>query len=551
MIPHFVFPSSTGGHYEEAERTRDSASIGRASRRRDRRTAAQCRRALQGPRRGGCAPRRASRDPSDFSIGKADFFFDDTIPKRRLEELNALARKIEIREEEPRSLVFVREVPIRESLLHGSVPNWAAGARVDQSVGPFANKDGRRFWFDFYPRGEADRLVRAGDRRAGVALQVWAREGRQRHRFQTRQGKRVDQCALPDHGRTRGLVRRFDHCRRPDCGERDSFDRVRILTVPANARVSVQLELAQSPVTNADPASPYGADARDLQLDLPGSFAFHFSAQGHAIDAVGDARWELYGQELHFTRRANDAATYDPFLQRVLVPFAPSEEEVRIRRARSEFHILGGTAGIVRSAWALPVAAIDITQPPEAQGTGAMLVQTNQGLFDAWPKLLGGPLNLAQPAFLVSPGSILLADFTNGNPHARQSFQLWRHESNKFASSVELTFPFPALFVYASDASGVELFTTFANADFRVDRPVKVNGEPPSVRSLYSLLIVAASSAGRLVYLFDDNLLQDASKPGTNTVAQPIALALTNALFKVTHPNGALLSDAVRGLRQG
>ena len=53
---------------------------------------------------------------SDFSIGKADLFFDDTIPKRRLEELNAIARKIERREEEPRSLVFVREVPIRESL---------------------------------------------------------------------------------------------------------------------------------------------------------------------------------------------------------------------------------------------------------------------------------------------------------------------------------------------------------------------------------------------------------------------------------------------------
>ena len=202
------------------------------------------------------------------------------------------------------------------------------------------------------------------------------------------------------------------------------------LTVPANATVSVQLELAQAPVTNADDTSPYGADARDLQLDLPRSFAFHFSAQGHAIDAVGDARWELYGQELQFTRRANDAAAYDPLLQRVLVPFAPSEGAVRIRRARSEFHILGGTAEIVRSAWALPIAAIDITQPPEAQGTGAMLVQTNQGLFDAWPKLQGGPVNLAHPAFLVSPGSILLADFTNGNPHARQSLQLWRDESN-------------------------------------------------------------------------------------------------------------------------
>ena len=488
---------------------------------------------------------------SDFSIGKADFFFDDTIPKRRLEELNTLARKIERREEEPRSLVFVREVPIRESLLHASVPSWAAGARVDQSVGPFVNKDGRRFWFDFYPLAkltalyvqgvsepallykEGPRRREAGDAseraRAGIEFRLGKGSVWINARFLTTGAPAGSYVGLTIAGGRIGV------------SSAPSTQNGK-LTVPTNATVSVQLELAQATVTNADQASPYGADARDLQLDLPRSFAFHFSAQGHAIDAVGDARWELYGQELQFTRRANDAATYDPLLQRVLVPFSSSEGEVRIRGARSEFHILGGTADIVRSAWALPIAAIDITQPPEAQGTGAMLVQTNQGLFDAWPKLQDGPLNLAHPAFLVSPGSILLADVTSGNPHARQSLQLWRDESNEFGSSVELTFPFPALFVYASDASGVELFTTFANADFRVDRPVKVNGEPPSVRSLHSLLMVAASSAGRLVYLFDDNLLQDASKTGNNnTVPQPIALALTNALFKVTQPNGALL----------
>ena len=313
------------------------------------------------------------------------------------------------------------------------------------------------------------------------------------------------------------------------------------LTVPANANVSVQLKLAQAPVTDADDNSRYGADARDLQLELPRTFSFHFSAQAHAIDAVGDARCQLYGNDLQFARRGDDAASHDPVLQRVLVPFAASAEELRIDRTRSEFHTLNGTAEIIRSAWALPIATIDITQPPEAQGTGAMLVQTDKGLVETTQNLQGGGLHLAHPAFLVNPGSILLADFTNGNPHATQSLQLWRDELNAFGSSVELTFPFPALLFYAANASGVELFMTFANADFRVDRPVKVNGEPPSVRSLNSLLMLAASSAGKLVYLFDDNLLQDASQTGNNKVPQPLALALTNALFKVTPPNGALL----------
>jgi hypothetical protein len=484
---------------------------------------------------------------SDFSIGKADLFFDDTIAKRRLDELDALARKIEIREEEPRSLVFVREVPIRDSLLHASVPGWAAGARVDQSVGPFVNKDGRQFWFDFYRVAKLTALYVQGIAEPALLYKEAARR--------RQAGEPAARQAGAEYRLGKGSIwinARFLTTGAPVgsyVGLTIAGGRIAVsatpstqngqLTVPANATVSVQLELAQAPVTNADPASAYGPDARDLELDLPRSFGFHFSANVHAIDTVGDARWELYGQELRFTRRANDAATYDPLLQRVLVPVVPSEGEVRVGPPRSKFHTLGGTAKIARSAWALPVAAIDITQPPEAQGTGAMLVQTNEGLFDAWPQLQGGPLNLAHPAFLVSPGSILLADITNGNPHARQSLQLWREESNPFGSGVELTFPSPALFVYASDASGVELFMTFTNADFRVDRPVKVNGEPPSVRSLHSLLIVAASSAGRLIYLFDDNLLQDASKTGT--IPRPIALALTNALFKVTPPNGALL----------
>ncbi len=38
---------------------------------------------------------------SDFSIGKADFFFDETIPKQRFEALDKLAGSIVGREEEP------------------------------------------------------------------------------------------------------------------------------------------------------------------------------------------------------------------------------------------------------------------------------------------------------------------------------------------------------------------------------------------------------------------------------------------------------------------
>lgn len=431
--------------------------------------------------------RRATQ--SDFSIGQADLFFDDTIPSRRREELNAIASRIETRGKEPRPLVVVREVPIRESLLHASVPNWAAGARVSQSVGPFLNKDGRRFWFDFYPVAKLTALYIQGIVEPAL---LYKEEQRRRDGVDPSERAR----AAVDYRLGKGSVwinARFLTTGAPAgayvglaiSGGRLSLSAAPVnqngkATVPANANVSLQFELAQAPVTDADENSPYGADALELELELPRSFSLHFSAQAHALDEVGDARWKLYGHELRFARRGDEPASYDPVLQRVLVPFAASAESLHIDRTRSTFHTVAGNARIARSAWALPVATIDITQPPEAQGTGAMLVQTNTGLVETWAKLQGGGLHLAHPAFLVSPGSILLTDVTNGNPHATQSLGLWRDERNAFGSSVELTFPFPALFFYAANAGGVELLMTFANADFRVDRPVKVNGEPPA-----------------------------------------------------------------------
>ncbi|HEX8031652.1 MAG TPA: hypothetical protein VF491_24455, partial [Vicinamibacterales bacterium] len=484
--------------------------------------------------------------PGGLSIDKADFFFDETIPKRRREELAAIASRIERHEDEPKSLVFVREVPIREALLHASVPSWAAGARVAQSVGPFVNKDGRRFWFDFYAIAKLTALYIQGIAEPALLFTEQRRRpgiesASARSEFRLGKGSIWINARHLATGAPAGSYVGLTIAGGRLAVSVAPVDQNGKLTAPANATVSVELELAQPPVTDADEASPYGKDARDLQLELPRHFAFHFSAQAHAIDAVGDARCRLYGNDLQFAPRGNDPASYDAALQRVLVPFDASAETLRIDRTRSEFHALSGRARIARSAWALPVAAIDITQPPEAQGTGAMLVQTNAGLIGTWTNLKGGGLHLAHPAFILSPGAILLADFTNGNPHAAQSFKLWKDQLNDFGSSVELTFPFPSLFFYAANASGVELLMTFANADFRVDRPVKVNGEPPTVKSLNSLLMLAASSAGRLVYLFDDNLLQDATKSGSKTVPQPLALALTNALFKVTPPNGALL----------
>ena len=87
---------------------------------------------------------------TDFSIEKADLFFDEKISRENLEALDSLADRTADRQDDAKFRFFVREVPVREQLIHGSVAEWAAGAEVDHSVGPFINKDGRQFWYDFF-----------------------------------------------------------------------------------------------------------------------------------------------------------------------------------------------------------------------------------------------------------------------------------------------------------------------------------------------------------------------------------------------------------------
>ncbi len=491
---------------------------------------------------------------TDFSIGNADLFFDDTISKNRRDGLDQLARSTIDRDEEAAYRVFVREVPIREKLLHASLPDWADGAKVSHSIGPFTHKDGRRFWYDFFPVTKLIALYIQGIAEPVLLCRIRPKRPSNGRR------PRPERIEISKKYRlTKGSIwinSRFLASNAPvgtytgltiKGGQltlsTHPVEQDEKLTVPAQTIISVQLDLQQAEIADADSKSPHGVDARDLKLELPEQLAFHFSAQGSTIDRVGNAAWNLYGQFLGFKWKKLAQINYDPVLKRIVFPFKASESVLRIEESHSPFNSIGSKADIVRSGWALPVATIDLNQPTEALGTGAILVQTHDGLINSWQGLQGGGINFSNPAFLISPGQILLADITNGTHHARQSLDLWQDEMNAFGTQVELTFPFPALFFYAANANGSELFMTFAKADFQIDRPVKVDGQPPKVRSLHSLLVMAATDDDKLIYLFDDNLIQDATQLGAEdpVIPEPMALALTNALFKVSPANGCLL----------
>ncbi|MCF2151906.1 hypothetical protein IQ276_036980 [Desmonostoc muscorum LEGE 12446] len=489
---------------------------------------------------------------SDFSFERSDLFFTEAIPKSRLETLDRLVENQEA-QRKPTFRVFVREVPVREQLIHGSVPTWAAGAKVSQSIGPFQNQDGRQFWYDFYAISKFIALYVQGINEPVLLFRV-ARG-------------RVDPGALPSrlitYNLDKGSIWINSRLLVPNAPA-GTYTGLTIqggtialtsrpvnqggkLTVPVNTGIALQLQLDQPDAVGVNPSTPFGIDACNLQLSLPKTVSLQFGPQTQPIQALGNASWTLYGQSLNFEWTSQAQPSYDPVLQQIVVPFTASESMLQIRQSESEFNTIRGAATITHSAWTLSVATIDLAQPTEAAGIGAILVQCGKGLVDTWQGLEGGGLGLAIPAFLVSPGQIFLADLTTGNPHAHQSLDLWKDEVNPFGTTVKLVFPAATLFFYVSNANGNELLSVFTNADFQIDRPVKVNGDPPAVRSLNSLLVIAANASNKLIYLFDDNLIQDDAQidPGTAAVPGQFAIALTNALFKVSQPNGCLLFGAL------
>lgn len=489
-----------------------------------------------------------------FSIEESDLFSDDTIPEIQRKSISNIVNKRVEAKEETNYKVFRRELPVREQLLQNSVADWAAGSKVDHTIGPLTGVDGREFWYDFYPIEKLISLYMQGFTDPVLLFKI-----KESNRVVRNKNVRVRKSLTKTYQLMKGSIWINAKFLAPNASA-GTFAGLTInggevtlskapqnkndkLTIAASTNVSVQLNLDQPKVTDADANSPYGKDAISTELQLPKILNFHFSGNGRSIDKVGGASWILYGQRMKFDWISNEQTVYDTQLQRIYFPFQPSAQNVVIQKNQSDFHFIEKEAAIQRGGWVIPLTVIDVSQPTSAAGIGEMFVQCKNGITNRWAGLNGGGLSLNNPGFLVGPGQILVADLTAGNPHANQTLKLWKDETNQTGTFVSLRFSDSAPFFYVSNADGNELLMTQSNADFRIDRPVKVNGEPPQVRSLDSLLVIAASAANRLVYLFDNNLILDDAQIDHEdpVVPEQMALALTNALFKVTQPNGCLL----------
>ncbi len=488
---------------------------------------------------------------SDFAFENADLFVDESVSPERVKLLQTLVQQISQPETEAEFRVFVREVPLREMQMHGSVPVWAHGAATDKTSGSFTGKDGREFWFDFFKIEKLVALYVQGKAHPALLFKIIGRTNfvnanlpltaDLRTSYRLAQGSvwinsQVLAASAPDDYFT-GLT--IENGNISLSAPPQIVDGK--LTVAANTVVTIELRLQQAAVPES--ASPYGIDARAAEVNLPENFAFHFSNSNTTIDEVAPASWRVYEHEAAFRRDEQKPIVYDNNLHRVNVPLTCSEREFEIKKCESSFHKIAGQARINESFWTLPSAPIDVVHPTAAAGIGAIAIRCDKGLTNSWNGLRGGNFALNASLITAQPGSISVGDTHAGNVFCEQRFDLWKDDLNPHGTSVDLRFPSPTTFFYITSAEGSEALMVKTNADVKIDRPVNVAGEALKIQSKNSQLVMAVTDSSKLIYLFDADILIDnidaTKKPPA--FPEPIAFALHNALFKTTPINGCFL----------
>ncbi|MEP6584386.1 MAG: hypothetical protein ABJA90_08960, partial [Ginsengibacter sp.] len=487
-----------------------------------------------------------------FSFSDSDYFFRQNIQSGRLEKLDDIVSKTLQKKDIGNYRVFVRDVPVRTTQVKGSVPDWATGAKLIDSFGPFVNKEGRKLWFDFFKVEKLIALYIQGQTTPVILFNSEFRETLAQKLLNAHVELVQSFNILP------GSVWINAHALSPSApidrfvglkvkGGTINLDALPFLqgaqvTVASNININIALQLEQKADDNVTVASPYGKDARNAQYTLPDAFNFTLNGNSKNITAISDASCNMYGQPVQFNWAGNQSALYEAPLSRILIPWNTDVDTFTISSCDSPFCIVSGSAAIKQSWWALPAAAIDINAPLEADSSGAVLIQCDTGLRVAWSGMKEEDLILSAPYLLGEPGRIGNTDLVSDGLGASQHLDLWKDKINPHGTSVDLLFLKEAPFIFNTLSKGDELLFTLCNANVNADRPVKVNGEPFEIRSKNSLFALGANASFRLIYLYDDNIIWDNTIPGNNVPPLKLnSIALENALFTVSPVNGCLL----------
>ncbi|TDH27350.1 hypothetical protein EXU57_07120 [Segetibacter sp. 3557_3] len=507
------------------------------------------------------APPVSATTPGRFQFDRLEDFATRQLATADFEQLGTVLQRLQ---QENLSIdktirVARREVPFVSSQVRGSIPDWARGANIVDTLGPFTNRDGRQVWFDFY------RII--------PVVQVWLKGANRPFML----------CPIEESSLVRPIGPRTYKIPKgsvwlhadlfapasPDnlyCGLTVNESEISFtgplglttdnkLIVPNGMEAAVKLNLLQKVVTDVSP-DDNGIDVRNASIELPKKLSFTLNHTGKSL-TVDNARWNLYGQDIGFTFDNTGPIRWNAELNRITIPFKASAPEFTIANAASPVCTVAGKALIAESAWAISGAIVDIAAPLQADGTGAMAIGVLGGLEVSWLGLKDS--NLAEKSsaalknalVMLMPGRINIATLF-ASSMGKQRYHLWQEIIEgipKPVQYIDLSYTRQFFFFYDSLQAGTESVAAQANCTTSIDKPVKVNGTPFKVESLQTIFSLTISKALQLVLVYDDNIIEDnwskTHKPvaGVNlpVTFETSAIALNNALLTVSPVTSMLL----------
>ncbi|RYY27243.1 MAG: hypothetical protein EOO04_09710, partial [Chitinophagaceae bacterium] len=486
-----------------------------------------------------------------------------TLSAIELDQLNLVLQKVKDSPQQADKTirVFRRELPFASSQ-HGSTPDWGRGGEIIETIGPLYNNEGRRVWFDIFRIVPVVQVLLQGSARPFMLLPLQVRNipviiGTREYKIP--KGSVWINADLfvdssPDHLYCGLTVAEGDL----------TFSGVLNITadnklvVPAGMTASIRLNPEQKSITDVSPDNN-GIDIAEATIELPKTLSFSMSHSGRTFEAT-NATWNLYGQPIDFTYDSIKPPRWNAELNRVTIPYKTDQIEFEIRQCKSPVCTISGKAVIAEAAWALSAAAIDITAPVEADGTGAMAIGVLQGLAVSWAGLKDAALEektsvqLANALVMLMPGRINISTLFASAPTARQRYNLWLDPAvdgrEALFQFVELFYARQFYFFYDSLQKGTETIVTQTACKGYINKPVKVNGAPFDVQSFQTLFSLSISQATRIMMLYDIDVIRDnwskTVKPVPGAGLPPLtfestAIALNNALLTVSPVYGLLL----------
>ena len=484
---------------------------------------------------------------SEQLFENSDFYAREKINPEQLQNIADIAKQAVQQNVTGDVRVFVRTVPVRNPNVAGSVPDWAIGAKAFETIGPLISSDGREIWVDVF------RIVKLVTLYIGNQPVLLFKASIPIISVQPATSYTIVSGSVYVHARLFAASAPVDKF----VGIKVKSGSLKLsvaptmqagkLTLAANCNIELNVQTEQDVDAGAAETSKFGKDARDARFQLPVSFKFNYNGTTKRIAsmAIPNATSDLLGQAMTLTYSAvpDPPLAYNDLLNLLVVPMNSSIAEFKISKSQSTFVELSGTAPIIKAYWALYTTSLDINNVLEAEGNGGILLQCGKGFRATWQGLLDEDSRLIQPFIFAAPGTLSIVDMVADTSGAAQHFDLWKNEQKEFRSSVDMLFLNKApLGISFSSSKSQEFITSLCNADFKTDRPVKVNGEAFTINSRLSMLMLGASDARRLLYIYDDNIIADnTQKVAGQAAIKPVAIALENAVFTVSPVNTCLL----------